>query len=53
MPRAASQTRLVGHEPEEPCVLTGFRRPECEFWWSVYDAQFTGSASGAFLDGEE
>lgn len=31
-------------------VLTGFRRQECEFWWSVYDAQFTGSPSGAFLD---
>jgi len=32
-------------------VLTGFRRRECEFWWGVYDAQFTaGSPSGAFLD---
>jgi para-nitrobenzyl esterase len=33
-----------------PSVLTGFRRRECEFWWSVYDAQFTGSPSGAFVD---
>jgi len=30
-------------------VLTAFRRPECEFWWGVYDAQFA-SPSGAFLD---
>jgi len=31
-------------------VLTGFRRRECEFWWSVYDAQFAGgSPSGAFV----
>src|SRR5262249_48694558 len=30
-------------------VLTGFRRPECEFWWGVYDAAF-GSPSGAFLN---
>jgi carboxylesterase type B len=28
-------------------VLSGFRRPECEFWWSVYDSQFTGSAGHA------
>jgi para-nitrobenzyl esterase len=21
-------------------VLTAFRRPECEFWWGVYDAEF-------------
>jgi para-nitrobenzyl esterase len=32
----------------QPSVLTGFRRHECEFWWSVYDARFN-SASGAFL----
>ena len=32
-----------------PSELTGFRRHECEFWWSVYDAQFAGSPSGAFL----
>jgi len=32
-------------------VLTGFRRRECEFWWGVYDGQFTASSpSGAFLD---
>jgi para-nitrobenzyl esterase len=31
-------------------VLTHFRRSECEFWWSVYDAQFAGgSPSGAFI----
>jgi carboxylesterase type B len=31
-------------------VLTGFRRRECEFWWSVYDAEFaSGSPSGAFV----
>jgi para-nitrobenzyl esterase len=31
-------------------VLTGFRRRECEFWWGVYDAEFTGSPGGAFID---
>jgi hypothetical protein len=31
-------------------VLTGPRRRECEFWWSVYDAEFAGgSPSGAFV----
>lgn len=35
----------------QPSVLTHFRRSECEFWWSVYDAQFaSGSPSGAFID---
>jgi para-nitrobenzyl esterase len=35
----------------EPSVLTHFRRSECAFWWSVYDAQFAGgSPSGAFVD---
>jgi len=34
----------------QPTALTGFRRRECEFWWGVYDSQFTGSASGAFVD---
>jgi para-nitrobenzyl esterase len=34
----------------EPTLLTAFRRHECEFWWSVYDAQFAGSPSGAFVD---
>ena len=34
----------------EPSVLTGFRRRECDFWFGVYDAQFTGSPSGAFVD---
>ena len=29
-------------------VLTGFRRHECEFWWSVYDAAFN-SPGGAFV----
>jgi para-nitrobenzyl esterase len=24
----------------QPSVLTGFRRPECEFWWGVYDSEF-------------
>jgi para-nitrobenzyl esterase len=47
--RAATDRRI--NLDVQPSVLTGFRRPECEFWWSVYDAQFTGSASGAFLDG--
>jgi para-nitrobenzyl esterase len=37
----------------QPSVLTGFRRHECEFWWSVYDAQFVGSPSGAFVDASE
>lgn len=32
-------------------ILTAFRRHECEFSWSVYDAQFAGSPSGAFVDG--
>jgi para-nitrobenzyl esterase len=36
----------------EPSVLTAFRRPECEFWWSVYDARFAGSPSGAFLEAD-
>lgn len=31
-------------------VLTGFRRHECEFWWSTYDARFNGSPSGAFIE---
>ena len=26
----------------QPTLLTGFRRHECEFWWGVYDSQFTG-----------
>ncbi len=35
----------------QPSVLTHFRRAECEFWWSVYDAQFAGgSPSGAFVE---
>jgi para-nitrobenzyl esterase len=34
----------------QPSVLTGFRRKECEFWWTTYDAQFQGSPSGAFVD---
>jgi para-nitrobenzyl esterase len=34
----------------EPSVLTGFRRRECDFWFGVYDAQFAGSPSGAFVD---
>ena len=34
----------------QPIVLTHFRRSQCEFWWSVYDAQFAGgSPSGAFI----
>ena len=36
----------------EPSVLTAFRRHECEFWWNVYDAQFAGSPSGAFVEGD-
>jgi para-nitrobenzyl esterase len=35
-----------------PSVLTAFRRHECEFWWSLYDAQFAGSPSGAFVNDE-
>jgi len=31
-------------------VLQGFRRRECEFWWGVYDAEFTRSPGGAFFD---
>ena len=34
----------------QPSVVAGFRRPECEFWWGVYDAGFPGSPSGAFLE---
>jgi hypothetical protein len=34
----------------EQSVLTAFRRRECEFWWGVYDAQFAGSPSGAFVE---
>jgi len=34
----------------QPTVLTGFRHHECEFWWGVYDSQFGGSPSGAFVD---
>ena len=34
----------------DPSVLTAFRRHECEFWWGVYDAQFAGSPSGAFVE---
>jgi para-nitrobenzyl esterase len=34
----------------EPSVVTSFRRSECEFWWSVYDAEFVGSPDGAFVD---
>jgi len=34
-----------------PSVLRGFRRSECEFWWRLYDSEFTGgSPSGAFID---
>ena len=33
----------------ESTVLTAFRRPECEFWWRQYDAQFA-SPNGAFVD---
>lgn len=36
----------------EPSMLTAFRRHECEFWWSVYDAQFAGSPNGAFVEGD-
>jgi para-nitrobenzyl esterase len=49
-PRFKDTTDLRLNIDEVPSVLTAFRRPECEFWWSVYDAQFTGSPSGAFLD---
>ena len=24
----------------EIMVVSGFRRPECEFWWDVYDREF-------------
>jgi len=34
----------------QPSVLTGFRRRECEFWWSTYDAAFNGSPSAAFVE---
>jgi para-nitrobenzyl esterase len=49
-PRYKSKTdrRLV--IDVDPSVVTGFRRSECEFWWSVYDAEFAGSPSGAFVD---
>ena len=35
----------------EPSLVTHFRRAQCGFWWSVYDAEFAGgSASGAFIE---
>ena len=34
-----------------PSVVPGFRRAECELWWSIYDAQFAGgSPSAAFVE---
>ena len=36
--RRASDQRL--DLDVQPTVLTGFRRHECDFWWSVYDSQF-------------
>jgi len=26
----------------QPSIEAGFRRSECEFWWSLYDAEFAG-----------
>jgi para-nitrobenzyl esterase len=51
-PRLKDKTDKRLNLDVEPSVLTAFRRHECEFWWSVYDAQFTGSPSGAFVDAE-
>ena len=48
-PRFKDRTDLRLNLDLEPSVLTAFRRHECEFWWSVYDAQFAGSPGGASL----
>jgi para-nitrobenzyl esterase len=42
-PRLVDATDLRLNLDLEPTVLPHFRRAECEFWWSVYDAQFAGS----------
>src|SRR5262249_25955529 len=39
-PRYSDATDRRINFDEEISVLTHFRRPECEFWWGVYDAQF-------------
>jgi para-nitrobenzyl esterase len=31
-------------------VVRAFRRHECEFWWGVYDAQFTGAPAATSLE---
>src|SRR5262245_10945883 len=51
-PRFKDKTDLRLNLDITPSVLTAFRRHECEFWWSVYDAQFAGSPSGAFVEGD-
>jgi para-nitrobenzyl esterase len=48
-PRFKSKTDRRLNLDVQTAVLTGFRRPECEFWWSRYDAAFDGSPSGAFV----
>ena len=49
-PRFKDKTDRRMNLDVELSVLTAFRRHECEFWWGVYDAQFAGSPSGAFVD---
>ncbi len=40
-PRYADKTDRRINFDATISVLQGFRRPECEFWWGVYDAAFT------------
>ena len=49
-PRYKSKTDRRIDFDVETTVLTGFRHRECDFWRGVYDAQFSGSPSGAFVD---
>jgi para-nitrobenzyl esterase len=50
-PRFKDRTDQRFNFDVQPSVLTHFRRSECEFWWSLYDAEFAGgSPGGAFID---
>jgi para-nitrobenzyl esterase len=50
-PRFKDRTDRRFNFDVQPSVLTRFRRSECEFWWSLYDAEFAGgSPGGAFID---
>ncbi len=40
-PRYADKTDRRINLDATISVLQGFRRPQCEFWWGVYDAAFT------------